>query len=206
MSQSQPLVPTRTVLWQRLNEPGLEQCSLIVFGNAEPMLEGYIIAALDERPIRVEYTVKCDSAWSTYDVSVRCFFPDTSISSFQLSRDDESYWKRIDLAHPATAVELPEVTGCLDVDLGITPSTNTLPIRRLNLSVGESAEVTAAWVRFPDLSVEPLRQRYTRLDANCYRYESDTGFSTDLTVDDLGLVMSYAGGWERVAVADGAGG
>jgi hypothetical protein len=198
------LSPTRTVLWQRLNAPGLERCSLIL-GNQGPMFDGHVIAALDGRPIRVEYMVECDTAWATYDVSVRCFFADASISSFQLCRDDESHWKRFDQAHPADATELPEVAGCIDVDLGITPATNTLPIRRLNLAAGESAEVTAAWIRFPDLSIEPLHQRYTRLDANRYRYESDTGFSAELTVDDQCLVVTYAGGWERVATEDHAG-
>lgn len=93
--------------------------------------------------------------------------------------------------------EREDLTGCVDVDLSITPATNTLPIRRLRLAVGESAEVTAAWVRFPALSVEPLRQRYTRLAENRYRYESlESGFTAELTVDDQGLVTHYPGGWE----------
>ncbi len=91
-----------------------------------------------------------------------------------------------------------DLAGCIDVDLGITPSTNTLPIRRLNLQVGESADVTAAWVRFPELTVEPLAQRYTRLDERRYRYESTTGFSAELEVDELGLVVRYGDIWERV--------
>jgi hypothetical protein len=34
------------------------------------------------------------------------------------------------------------VEGCIDIDLKYSPSTNLLPIRRLNLAIGESAEVT----------------------------------------------------------------
>ena len=33
----------------------------------------------------------------------------------------------------------------------VTPATNTLPIRRLNLQIGGSKSVIAAWVKFPDL-------------------------------------------------------
>src|SRR6185437_4270420 len=62
--------------------------------------------------------------------------------------------------------------GCDDVDLGITPVTNTLPIRRLNLAIGETRAVIAAWLQFPDLESEPLSQHYTRHDARRYRYES----------------------------------
>jgi hypothetical protein len=43
-----------------------------------------------------------------------------------------------------------------------------------------------------------LRQRYTWLTKNSYRYESDTGFTTEIVLDDLGLVTTYPGGWERI--------
>jgi len=99
------------------------------------------------------------------------------------------------------AVEIPAVAGCLDVDLAFTPATNILPLRRLGLAVGESREMTAAWVRFPDLSIEPLAQRYTRLDERRVRYESRGGaFTAELEVDELGLVVRYPPLWERVAV------
>ena len=49
------------------------------------------------------------------------------------------------------------------MDLSATPSTNTLPIRRLALDVGASREVRAAWIRFPSCEIAPLPQRYTRL-------------------------------------------
>jgi len=98
------------------------------------------------------------------------------------------------------AIEIPAVAGCLDVDLAFTPATNILPLRRLRLAVGESREMTAAWVRFPDLSVEPLAQRYTRLDEGRVRYESrDGAFTAELEVDELGLVERYPPLWERVA-------
>jgi uncharacterized protein len=99
------------------------------------------------------------------------------------------------------AVEVPAVAGCLDLDLAFTPATNILPLRRLGLAVGDSREMTAAWVRFPDLSVEPLAQRYTRLDERRVRYESRGGaFTAELEVDELDLVVRYPPLWERVAV------
>jgi len=54
-------------------------------------------------------------------------------------------------------------------------------------------------VKFPEFTVEPLSQRYTRLTTTTYRYESNTGFSADIVVDDLGLVITYPGGWDRIA-------
>ena len=89
------------------------------------------------------------------------------------------------------------IQGAIDVDLGFTPSTNLLPIRRLNLQIGESREVRAAWVKFPDLTLEPLDQKYTRLQADKYLYESAGGkFRRELTVDDYGFVLEYPDFWK----------
>ncbi|MFZ0864002.1 MAG: putative glycolipid-binding domain-containing protein, partial [Candidatus Sulfotelmatobacter sp.] len=71
-------------------------------------------------------------------------------------------------------------------------------IRRLSLQVGSSESIIAAWVKFPELTVQPLSQRYTRLSKDTYRYQSNTGFSAEIVVDDLGLVTAYRGGWERI--------
>lgn len=76
--------------------------------------------------------------------------------------------------------------GCLDADLSLTPASDTLPIRRLNLGIGKSESVVAAWIRFTELTVQPLPQRYAHTAENIYPYESDTGFAAEIVVDDLG--------------------
>ncbi|WP_347312215.1 putative glycolipid-binding domain-containing protein [Defluviimonas sp. SAOS-178_SWC] len=93
--------------------------------------------------------------------------------------------------------EVPEVAGAVDIDLGFTPATNALPIRRLGLAVGGSADIVVAWLDPADRKLKPLRQIYTRLDADRYRYSSpDHGFETDLTVDRFGAVTHYPGYWD----------
>jgi hypothetical protein len=94
------------------------------------------------------------------------------------------------------AIEVPEVAGSEDIDLGFSPSTNLLPIRRLALKVGEHATVRAAWVRFPELTLELLEQTYTRISPDCYRYESEGGeFRRDLKTDENGFVVEYPTIW-----------
>jgi hypothetical protein len=88
------------------------------------------------------------------------------------------------------------VSGCSDLDLNFSPSTNLLPIRRLGLELGQRAEVRAAWLRFPSFTIEPLEQYYTRIDEAIYRYESAGGrFVTELKVDEAGFVTEYPGFW-----------
>jgi hypothetical protein len=95
--------------------------------------------------------------------------------------------------------ECRAVGGCLDIDLAFSPSTNLLPIRRLNLRPGEAAEVRAAWLRFSELVLEPLDQVYHRIDQSSYRYESGGGaFVAILRTNAAGFVTSYPGLWEAV--------
>lgn len=150
------------------------------------------MAALDGRPVRASYVVTCDGAWRTRRVAVSV--ADGLVErSLRLDVDERQRWWR-------DGVELAELAGLLDVDLGITPATNTLPIRRLGVAVGVGRDVTAVWVSAPALAIERLPQRYTRLDARHHRYESDAGrFVAELEVDELGLIVSYENGWERVA-------
>ena len=72
------------------------------------------------------------------------------------------------------------------------PGRRAAHVREPPAILGYSAELTAAWVRFPELSVEPLFQRYTRLEERTYLYESlrqgRDVFHARLEVDAAGLV------------------
>lgn len=84
----------------------------------------------------------------------------------------------------------------VDIDLGFSPATNLLPIRRLSLARGQEAEVRAAWLPFPSLTFEVLPQVYRREGLQTYRYESGGGvFVRLLEVDAVGFVTDYPGLW-----------
>ena len=90
----------------------------------------------------------------------------------------------------------PEYSDCVDVDLSFTPATNMLPIRRLGLEIGEEAEIHVAWLVWPELTVQRVLQRYSRLAEDRYRYTQDE-FEAELTVDRQGLVSSTRGSGAR---------
>ena len=115
----------------------------------------------DQRPMLPNYQVHCDENWLTHRVHVeRTIGKDTKTLS--LSVEKSGLWC-------CPGQEVAEVRGCLDVDLSLTPATNTLPIRRLDLGIGKSESVTAAWIKFPELALQPLSQRYTRTAKNIHR-------------------------------------
>ena len=179
----------RSAVWRPLAWRGSDQCSLWRETNAWRM-EGIALATPpDGAPAQVRYTVHCAPDWTTREATVDMRTP-AELRFLDLRQHDGRWY--------VNGREVEALRGCLDVDLGFTPATNTLPIRRLELAPGESRDVTAAWVRYPEMTVEALPQRYTRLGDDRYRYESGTGFSAELVVDDVGLVREYPGGWQRV--------
>jgi hypothetical protein len=108
---------------------------------------------------------------------------------------------RPDKSWQLNKTDQPEVAGCIDLDLNFSPSTNLLPIRRLELAVGQRAQVQAAWLRFPSFTLERLIQVYRRIDETTYGYESGGGsFITELNVDSTGFVTNYPAIWRADAI------
>ena len=200
----------RLVLWRCLFRAGTEVAEVTREPSGSWRAVGDVHLAHEGRPVHVQYQLGWDAGWRTRFLGVVAKERPGEVRVLSLRVGADGRWQRsLETVGDERLVEeyrdAPALAGLVDVDLGCTPLTNTLPIRRLALAVGASAEVTAAWVRFPELTVEPLPQRYTRLGERRYRYESGGGpFRAELAVDDLGLVTRYEGGWERVAVADAA--
>ena len=177
--------------WLWIQGTGLERFELLRTDTGW-LLRGLIVAANDDEAAEARYEVACDVSWCTERVAIDVRSAAGERSLALTARDGR--WH-------AEGPEIESVRGCLDVDLGWSPSTNTLPIRRLGLAVGAtSGPVTAAWVRFPTLDLEPLPQEYRRVAEDRYVYASRGGaFRAELQVDADGLVIDYEGGWRRVA-------
>jgi uncharacterized protein len=171
---------------------GAERCSLRATEGGWSF-RGVVVASYDDRPLDVRYEVAVDERWATRSVVVTM---DDLVRPVRLELDRSS-----DGRWTVDGRTAPHLEGCVDVDLGVTPSTNTLPIRRLDLEVGQEAEIEAAWVRFPELQVDRGRQRYARIGTDVWRYSAGA-FTADLVVDETGLVVRYGDDlWRRVALA-----
>ena len=82
----------------------------------------------------------------------------------------------------------PDLDGCYDLHLECTPFSYTLPIRRLPLLVGDTADITVACVDVETLGIVPEHHRYTRVDAQRWVFTRlDLGASIEFDVDQHGL-------------------
>lgn len=176
--------------WRRLDVPGREQA------RVERTADGWrLTGELDVEEAgtaaRLHYAIDCDPEWRTRSAVIEGEVNGGPVR-FALEADRAGNWRR-------DGAPVPELAGALDVDLGFTPATNTLPIRRLGLSVGERAPVRSAWLRFPELRLEPLEQTYTREAEQSFRYRAlvdGEPFVARLDTDAFGRVLRYEGLWE----------
>ena len=177
-------------LWQWSQGTGLERFELRR-SDDEWILQGTVLTVTDNKAAEAGYEIACDSSWRTK--RARISLRDASGERVLDIRAENGRWYENGHLNEA-------VNDAVDIDLGWSPSTNTLPIRRLQLDVGQSSGViTAAWVRFPELTLQPLAQEYLRTSQNQYRYSSRGGaFVARISVDEDGVVLDYAGYWRRV--------
>ena len=176
------------ILWRRVDRPGHESARVSP-GLAGWELAGTAVFAHEGKACGFNYTIACDREWRTKSADVVGWLGADAVRVNALVGEDGRW--RVD------GVDIPEIAGCVDVDLNFSPSTNLLPIRRLDLAVGEEKEVRAAWLRFPSFRFEPLEQTYRRLAESRYVYRSAGGrFERELDVDGNGFVLRYPGFWE----------
>jgi hypothetical protein len=185
------MIRERSVLWSR-RDGGRESAWLGRDETGRWRLEGTAVFEHEREPCRLDYRVMCRADWTTIAARVDGWVGRVPVM-IHVDRSPEGRWR-------LNGVHVPEIDGSLDVDLNFSPSTNLLPIRRLELLVDQSAEVRAAWLRFPSFRLEPLDQTYRRLDERRFQYSSAGGsFIADLEVDEFGFVTRYLDVWQAVA-------
>jgi hypothetical protein len=153
-------------------------------------LDGHTAAVDVGEPWVVHYLISLDERWTTRTARVFGWSRSGNHEVF-LEADGSGRWH-------VNGGAVSELDGCIDVDLESSACTNTIPVRRLGLAVGQSAEAPAAYVRALDLQVERLEQRYARVvdDGSHQRYDYHApafDFESCLVCDGAGLVLQYPG-------------
>lgn len=153
------------------------------FRAGSHVLSGMVSAILDGVAIEGGYVVEADDTWRTRRVAVDLASPARKL---ELRANGAGRWS------DGAGVWIPALDGCLDIDISLTPATNTLPIRRLDLAIGQAAEIKVAYVLAPELRLRTGRQVYARLGEKLWRFQApDSGFTAELTVDGEGFVLDY---------------
>ncbi|MDX8538056.1 putative glycolipid-binding domain-containing protein [Mesorhizobium abyssinicae] len=183
--------PHPSILWRRLDLEGHDAC-LLCEADDGWKLRGHALFVHDGKPCSLAYEADCDSGWRTRSARVDGFLGAETLH-FEIERLADGGWT-------LNGAGQAEVAGLIDVDLGFTPATNLLAIRRFDLGVGMSTPAPAAYLGFPELRLMRLEQSYRRLDDTRYGYDAPMfGYNAILEVSPAGFVLDYPGLWRSAA-------
>ena len=182
--QSQPIV----VMWRRLDQPGHEvmRCSSLATGAR---IEGFAAYREAEGPIGLRYAVEVGPDWATRRAWIEGH---AQGSSFRHDMERGAAGWSLDGVHQEGLDDIPHL------DFGFTPATNMPQLRHAALVDGQGTSFDVAWFDVGRGRLERLSQRYRRLSAGRFAYESPaTGYAAELELEADGFTRIYPGLWER---------
>jgi hypothetical protein len=185
---------SRTLWWMPTPDSSRGGVGLEHLLLTDNMADSVVLGVDEEKgPFRLVYQLRWNEAWQlrSADFSLAT---EGGTRSLGLRTDGHGHWQ------DGEGRSLAELDGCMDIDIWPTPFTNSFPIRREPMAIGERRTFRMAWVFGPGLTVQPQAQAYTRLGDRRYLFENldGSGFKAELPVDEDGVVLDYPELFRRV--------
>jgi hypothetical protein len=178
----------RTIRWEPLDEAGLEHLEVRQTSYGI-VVQSTLIGTFDGTEFGCRYEVTLDPDWTFRHLVLE----KTDGNVLILKHNGHGKWER------ASGDDLPEFNGCVDIDIGATPFTNTLPIRRVRLEREKPQRFRMVWVPLDTLVPFVDEQVYTRIDDTRVHYQAaDGSFEATITIDEDGFVLDYPGLFRRI--------
>jgi len=161
----------------------LENC-LVNTTDTGSEITSNIIGYYDEKIYSVEYKILTNENWETTLLEINSRHSNQT-QLIRLESDGKGNWE-------SKGKKAEQFNGCIDVDIPLTPFTNTLPIKRLDLTPGQVQEIDVIYCDLLELQIKRVRQKYTCLSNTEFHYENvPNDFEATITVDESGLVIDY---------------
>ena len=142
------------VRWRSLLVEGLEHC-VIRTSDTTVTIEGGLVSGPIAAPYGLRYRLVLDADWGgTRSIHV------TAVGGATLALRHDGYGQWSDASGQARG----DLAGARDVDLPLTPLTLVLPVRRLGLKAGKTAEVEVVAIDGVALTATKAKRRLTRIE------------------------------------------
>ncbi len=179
------------ILWTGREYYSLENC-LVKTNDSGSEINSVIIGQYEEKIYRVEYRIKTNPAWETLLVELHARHSNRQ-QDYIFKGDGKGNW----IVNGKHAIAF---NGCIDIDIPLTPFTNTLPIERLRLSKNEERQIKVIYFDILENHIRPVTQKYVCLSKTQFHYENiPNDFEATIEVDNLGLVVDYPSLFVRTA-------
>jgi hypothetical protein len=173
--------------WRRIDTYGRDTAHLMSRGPAWRLAGTAVFKSETGQSVTVAYEVDLDNQWRTE--RGRCSgYVDSQPFRHEFLRHRDG-WTMDGVENGLSHIH--------DLDFGFTPATNMPQMKRLNLIVGRSGDLTVAWFDLGKPALEALPQHYKRLDASRYAYDSPRhGYAGTIELAETGFAKVYPGLWE----------
>jgi uncharacterized protein len=180
----------RTIIWERVDFTGVEHLLFNDSGNVKTAA-GHIIGVSENQPFAVNYRIEINADWKVSAFKIISL--DVSARQIEMNSDGRGKWFDENSEHRE------EFDGCFEIDITLTPFTNTLPVKRLNLAAGERKEISVLYIELPEFNIKRVEQFYTKLDERLYVYEGyPKDFRARLPLDENDFVIDYPELFRRI--------
>jgi hypothetical protein len=195
--------PPRGIAWSKDDPLGAEFVEFRM-GPDDLVARGVAIGSAPV-PYRLDYELETVARFVTARF-VATTRGDGWFRTLDLVRDPSGVWKETtqEGGDPPAALsraptDVVALAGALDVDLGLSPFFNTMPVLRHGLLRQRGAvDFVMAWVSVPDLAVHRSLQRYSLVEElgdgrSVVLFESlgGDGFAAEVEYDAQGFVLDY---------------
>ncbi|MYL28816.1 hypothetical protein GLW03_03185 [Halobacillus halophilus] len=182
------------IMWDHLDAAGSEYVT--INGRPDGMeVNGTVLLISDNSPHRVSYVLRLGPDWKTKKLKV---FINEEKDPFIIETVKEDKWW-VDGRY------VEALDGASNIDLSLTPLTNSLPINRVSWMIGEKRTFKMVSVQPLSREVMPILQTYTYLGdsdgCRIFQYRC-RNFETALVVDQNGWVVEYPGFFYRQGHSD----
>ncbi|QST00913.1 putative glycolipid-binding domain-containing protein [Pontibacillus sp. ALD_SL1] len=140
------------ILWEHIEQSGSEYLKISV-DEKNVTAQGVVLFATKKDIHHITYSIIMDQNWLTRRVDIK---EEGTQRVLSLYSDGKGNWRAGD-------EPLLEMQGAIDVDLSMTPFSNTLPINRFNWDEGQERELDMVYVEVPGFKLVKVKQHYTFL-------------------------------------------
>lgn len=174
------------LIWQHLDTAGWEHVRVMTDHPGWNVFDSILVRSHEGQVLRGGYTLVTDKEWRTLEVRVMIESTPGSMGGIQLLTEGDGKWT------DAEEKPIPELDGCLDVDISWSPLSASLPINRLEMKQGERNDLKSVHISLPDLTMQVIDQVYLRESDSTVVYDSTlSSAAVSLQVDGNGIVTNY---------------
>ena len=184
----------KNIIWTGIEYHSLENCIVTIMDKGSG-IKSSIIGVYTNEIYKIEYRIRTNQFWETIFCEIKSqLYNKVEVIDFRKEGKESWY---------VNGQPDEKLNGCIDIDISLTPFTNTLPINRLKLLEKEDQQIKVLYVDVLGRKMMPVQQKYTRISQTDYKYENvPNDFESVISVDNLGLVVKYPGLFERTYIRD----